>query len=210
MSELTLVIGNKNYSSWSLRAWLLLKQTGIPFKEIKLKLHVEPSDVPKYSPSGKVPVLIDGNIKIWESLAIAEYLAEKFPEKKLWPADANARAFARSVCSEMHAGFIKLRKNMPMDCRVDAPGKGMAEGVQDDINRICAIWNEARTKFGKSGPFLFNHFTIADAMFAPVVIRFKGYHVKTDSVASNYMKTIFSLPAMQEWISAGVAETEVI
>ena len=210
MGKLTLVIGNKNYSSWSLRPWLLLKQAGIEFEEVKVALHQDPSVILRYSPSGKVPVLMDGDTKIWESLAICEYIAEKFPEKHLWPDDPKARAFARSVSSEMHAGFQVLRQNMPMNCQAKFPRKKMAPGVQDDINRVTAIWHEARERYGKSGGMLFGRFSVADAMFAPVAIRFMVYDVKLDLVSQTYQKTILSLPVIQEWLMAAQAEAERI
>lgn len=211
MPPLKLVIGNQNYSSWSLRAWLLLKQSGIEFEEIKLMLHQNDNSLlDQYSPSGKVPVLMDGDTKIWESLAIGEYLAERYPEKQLWPKDTLARALARSISSEMHAGFMNLRKNMPMNCKAKLPGKGMGPGVQEDINRIQSIWSECRNVYGAAGKFLFGRFMVPDAMFAPVVVRFSVYDVKLDSAAREYRDTILSLPAMQEWIGEARAEKELI
>ena len=211
MTELTLVIGNKNYSSWSLRPWLALKQTGTDFKEVRLPLHTAEfeREVVKYSPSGKVPCLIDGDIKVWESLAICEYLAEKFPKAKLWPEDSKARAFARSISNEMHGGFMGLRKNCPMNIR-ERIKKELPEEVQLDVKRIAEIWNEARSQFGKDGPFLFGHFTIADSMYAPVVTRFVTYDIKVDPVSKSFMDTILSIPAMKAWISAAEKEEEVL
>lgn len=212
MGELTLVIGNKNYSSWSLRAWLLLKQAGIAFQEIKIPLHTEAGNqtADQYSPSGKVPVLIDGDVKVWESLAILEYIAERHPEKKLWPENAEVRSYARAISSEMHAGFTNLRKNMVMNCRTSLPGKGMAEGVQADISRITQIWNECRKRFGRHGRFLFGFFTAADAMYAPVAFRFNTYGVSLDPVSKQYMEAMLNLPAMQDWLAAARIEPEAI
>ena len=212
MSEMTLVIGNKNYSSWSLRPWFLLKQAGIPFQEIKVRLHQTPAqdEIQKYSPSGKVPVLIDEAVKIWESLAICEYAAERFPEKKLWPADSKARAMARAISSEMHAGFQALRQNMPMNCRARVSQKEITTAVQGDIQRISEIWNECRAQYGKAGPMLFGHFSIADAMFAPVAIRFMIYGVMLDPISKAYQDAILSLPAMKEWLEAARSEKETI
>lgn len=210
---LTLVIGNKNYSSWSLRPWLLLRQAQIPFTEIRVPLYRDPDfkrKILRYSPSGKVPVLIDGDIAVWESLAICEYMAECCPEKQLWPADTAARALARSISSEMHAGFAKLRQHMSMNCRKQFPDKGRAPGVQEEIDRVCAIWNDCRKRFGASGPFLFGNFSVADAMYAPVAIRFHAYVVSVDAVSESYFRTLLALPAMQEWMAAARAETEVI
>lgn len=210
--DLTLVIGNKNYSSWSLRPWLVLKQAGVPFQEVFISLYTETSraDIAKYSPSGKVPVLIDGKITVWESLAIGEYLAEKFPHKHLWPADPAARAVARSAATEMHAGFSALRTHMSMNCRKHLPGKGRAPEVLKDIARITVLWNDCRARFGKNGGFLFGKFSIADAMYAPVAPRFVTYAVELDPVCAAYVQTITAMPAIQQWVADARAETEVI
>ncbi|MEG3859805.1 glutathione S-transferase family protein [Microcoleus sp. herbarium12] len=211
MTKLTLVIGNKNYSSWSLRAWLAMKQAGLEFAEVRIPLDGQTThaEIRHYSPSGKVPVLIDGDLKVWESLAICEYVAERFANH-LWPTDIAARAIARSICAEMHAGFQNLRENMPMDCRNRYPGEGMTPGVEAEIDRILAIWRECRQKFGTSGDMLFGNFTIADAMFAPVVMRFVTYEVKLDAQAQAYADTLLALPAMQEWLAAAYSESESI
>ncbi|MCL5668990.1 MAG: glutathione S-transferase family protein [Gammaproteobacteria bacterium] len=208
MNQLTLVIGNKNYSSWSLRPWLLLKQAAIPFKEIRLVLGS--NDLSKYSPSGLVPALKHGALTIWDSLAIAEYLAEQFPEKELWPRAAEARAMARSVSAEMHSGFTNMRTHMNMNCRGYFPGKGMTPEVEKDIRRIQQIWQDCRSRYGKNGEFLFGKFSIADAMYAPVTFRFVTYAVPLPPVAQAYADTLQRLPAMQEWLAAAKAETEVI
>ncbi len=212
MNELTLVIGNKNYSSWSLRPWLLLKHASIPFKEMRIPLYVGDwqAEMLKYSPSGKVPALRDGDLTVWDSLAICEYIAEQLPEHLLWPKDAQARAVARSVSAEMHSGFANLRQNMVMNCRKRYPGKGRAPGVQEDIDRITAIWNDCRARFGRGGDFLFGQFSIADAMFAPVTTRFITYDVPLDPVSAAYVKTVQAMPAMQEWYAAARDEAEVI
>ena len=212
MKQFTLVIGNKNYSSWSLRPWLLMKQAEIDFEEIRIPLHQANTDseIAKYSAAGKVPILIHGEITLWESLSICEYIAERFAKVHLWPQDAKVRAIARSVASEMHAGFQALRQNMPMDVRASYPGKGMAADVQDDIDRITDIWKDCLKKFGYGGKFLFGRFTVADAMFAPVVLRFKTYAVKVDPISEAYMKNILSLPAMEEWCKAARQEVETI
>lgn len=211
-SSLKLVIGNKNYSSWSLRAWLVLKQAGLEFEEIRIPLYVlgAKEQILQYSPSGKVPVLIDGDKLIWDSLAIAEYVAERVPDCDLLPADSYARAVARSVSAEMHSGFVSLRSHMPMDCRARRPGKGMTPEVAQDIDRIKTIWRECRQAFGMGGDFLFGQFTIADAMFAPVVMRLITYGVPLDAVAQSYSDAIVSLPAMQQWLADAATETEVI
>ena len=208
----TLIIGNKNYSSWSLRPWLLLKQAGIPFAEIRIPLYTPDTkaEILKYSPAGKVPVLHDGDVRVWESLAICEYLAEKLPRQNLWPTDPAARACARSIASEMHAGFGALRQHMSMNCRKRLPDKGRTPEVLQDIKRICAIWNDSRARYGGGGDFLFGQFTIADAMYAPVVLRFVTYEVGLDPVAAAYVRAITALPAMQQWLAEAAAETEVI
>lgn len=210
--DLTLVIGNKNYSSWSLRPWLALKQAHISFKEIRIPLYNEESRsrIKQHSPSGKVPALQDGSVTVWESLAICEYLAEKFPEKHLWPTDRKARAMARSVASEMHAGFAALRQHMSMNCRQRLPGKGHTPEALKDIERIGALWNDCRARFGKGGDFLFGKFSIADAMYAPVALRFVTYEVELDPISSAYVKTIIELPAIQQWVADARAETEII
>ncbi|RCJ39229.1 glutathione S-transferase [Nostoc minutum NIES-26] len=212
MTQLTLVIGNKNYSSWSLRPWLAMKQFGLQFQEIHIPLYT-PDYSPKirqYSPSGKVPVLLHETQTVWDSLAICEYLAETFPTLHWWPEDKPARAFARSISAEMHSGFQNLRQNMPMNCRTKYPGKDLASGVQQDIDRITAIWQESRQNFGLGGNLLFGNFTIADAFFAPVVIRFRAYDVQLDAVSRDYVETVLALPAMQEWIKAAQNETEIL
>lgn len=212
MARLTLVIGNKNYSSWSLRPWILLRQAGIPFKEIRIPIHRPESGakIEKYSKAGKVPVLLDGKITVWESLAICEYAAEKFRSKKLWPAQPAARAAARSVSNEMHAGFMSLRKAMPMNCRASIPLRNLTPEVKADLGRITGIWKECRRKFGKGGPFLFGRFSVADAMFAPVCLRFRTYGVSLDPVSEKYAAAVLSLRAIQEWVGEAQKETEVV
>lgn len=211
MSKLTLVIGNKNYSSWSLRPWLAMKQAGLEFDEVRIPLDgpKTQSEIRRYSPSGKVPVLIDGDLKVWESLAICEYVAERFANN-LWPTDIAVRALARSICAEMHAGFHNLRENMPMDCRNRYPGEGRTPAVEAEIDRITAIWRQCHQKFATGGNMLFGNFTIADAMFAPVVMRFITYDVKLDSEATAYVEAILALPAVQEWLASACSESESI
>jgi glutathione S-transferase len=211
MSELTLAVGSKNYSSWSLRAYLALAHTGQPFREVLIALD-EPdtaANIARYSPSGRVPVLHHGGLVIWDSLAICEYLAEAFPQARLWPEAREARAVARAAAAEMHGGFTHLRQNMSMDIRARKPGKGRALGVAEDIARIQALWNECRSRFGQGGPFLFGHFTIADAFYAPVVTRFVTYDVELDAVGRAYRDTILELPAMKAWTEAALKEPPV-
>lgn len=212
MAPLKLVIGNKNYSSWSLRAWLALKQAGVAFEEIRIPLSQPTTreQLLQYSSSGLVPVLQHGTLTLWESIAICEYIAEQFPECPLYPESVEARAVARSVSAEMHAGFSSLRQYFPMDCRSRISKHPIPTQVQADIDRILAIWRICRQQFGAGGDFLFGSFSIPDAMYAPVVTRFITYGVPLDAEAQAYANAIVSLPAMQEWLTAAAAETEVI
>ncbi len=212
MPAYTLVIGNKNYSSWSLRPWLLMKQSGLPFEEVRVPLYLAGAKetLRRHGPSGKVPVLLDGAVTVWDSLAIAEYLAERHPDRQLWPADGTQRAIARSISAEMHSGFAALRTNMTMNCRGFFPGLGRTVEVAADIERIQRIWTDCRERFILAGPYLFGTFTIADAMYAPVVLRFKTYAVQLSPVAQQYASTVLALPALQEWIEAARAESEII
>jgi glutathione S-transferase len=212
MERLTLVIGNKNYSSWSMRAWVLLAQLGIDFEEKKLRFETDEWDagIGRLSPSGLVPVLWRGGIAVWDTLAIAETVAEWFPDRGVWPDDPGARAFARSASAEMHAGFRNLRSSMPMNIRSSLPGKGMTPQVRTEIDRIERLWGEARSRFGGGGDFLFGRFTAADAMFAPVVMRFATYAVPCGPVASRYCKAVSAAAAVVAWCEAAQAETEFV
>jgi len=208
MTELTLIIGNKAVSSWSLRPWLALKQTGLPFREVQVLLRrpETKAEILKHSPSGKIPCLIDGSISVWDSLAILEYLNELKPEARLWPKDRAARAIARAVSAEMHSGFAALRQHLPMDLkREPAPGTWPADAAAD-IERVQAIWAECRTRFGVGGPFLFGHFTAADAIYAPVVTRFHRYGVRLDPILLAYRDAVLALPAMREWTASAQKE----
>ena len=209
MGVLKIVLGNKNYSSWSLRAWVALKHLGVPFEEQVIPLD-QPStaeQIRKFSPSGRVPVLIDGDAAVWDSLAICEYLNERFPDGKLWPVQAKARAVARSVSAEMHSGFTALRQHLPMKFRESFPPRTLAPEVQADIARIVELWTDCRARFGGGGPFLFGAFSIADAMYTPVVSRFRTYAVPLKGVAAAYAQAIWSLPSVQDWLAAARAET---
>ena len=203
-----LIIGNKNYSSWSLRPWIAMRALGIAFEEIVIPFG-EPIGNPEfkaklaaYTPAGKVPVLVDGKTTVWDSLSILEYLAER--NRKLWPADPAERARARSLAAEMHSGFPSLRNHMSMNVRKRYAGKGRTPEVLAEIERIKAIWNEAQK------PFLFGTFTAADAMYAPVVLRFRTYEVDLPRAARSYHDAMLELPAMREWIAAAERETESI
>lgn len=214
MNEFTIIIGNKNYSSWSMRAWLALKKTGRAFREenILLRQAETKGRILDHSGAGKVPVLKHGPVSVWESLAICEYLADAFPDAELWPAGTAARAHARAVSSEMHAGFARLRENMPMDVTHDRRRESRAHLVQDEIARVAAIWNEARRQFGQkaTGEFLYGAFTAADAMFAPVVSRFRTYGVMLDEVCARYMNAVLEWPGFKEWEAGALAETAII
>lgn len=213
MSAPTLVIGNKAYSSWSLRPWLAMRVAGLPFEEKLVRLS-EPGSreaLLSYSPAGRVPVLKHDGRTIWESLAILEYLAELAPDAGLWPADPEARALARSVSAEMHAGFQTLRGAMPMNLRRHLPGRGRdLPGVADDVRRITEIWRDCRQRFGDGGPFLFGAFGNADAMFAPVVTRFRTYAVELDPVSQAYADAVLALSAFLAWQEAADAEPWII
>jgi len=207
-----LVIGNKNYSSWSLRPWLLMKVKGIAFDEIRIPLYQQESRaaILLRSPSGKVPALQDGAVYVWESLAICEYIAERWPQKGCWPHDPAARAHARSISSEMHAGFSLLRGELPMNCRRrPAPAQTHADGLAQQIQRIEQIWSSCRQS-APAGEFLFGDFGIADAMFAPVVVRFTIYQIHVPPLARRYMDSILALSPLREWIAAACTETEVL
>lgn len=210
--SLSLVIGNKNYSSWSLRPWLFLKFHGIAFEEIRIPLYREDTKslLLNYSPSGKVPVLLDGELKVWDSLAILEYLAERFPESQGWPAESMERAQARSLSAEMHSGFTALRTHCGMNCRRRPMAKPLPEAVHSEIARIGQIWRECRERHSQTGPWLFGRFTIVDAMFAPVAIRFHNYRIATNPEAQTYLETVLENPAVRSWIDSGKLETEVI
>ena len=207
-----LLIGNKNYSSWSLRAWLLLKHPGIAFDEEKISFNAPDfkERVRRYSPVGKVPVLVDDDIVVWDSLSIAEYVAEKFWEKKLWPEDRAARAHARSICAEMHSGFTAMRNRMPMNCELSLSTVLFELDVQRDIARILQMWRECRERYKSRGRFLFGEFTVADAYYAPVVRRFVSYGTILPDYARRYVDTIDELPAMKEWVAAGRAEHDFV
>jgi glutathione S-transferase len=211
-SDMKLIIGNKNYSSWSLRAWLLMRVNGIEFEEERIPLE-QPNtkaSILKHSPAGRVPVLIDGHTTAWDTLAIVEYLAEKFPSLPIWPQELKARAYARSISAEMHSGFTALRTAMPMNCRGSYPGKGINAESLADITRITALWEESRERFGSGGEFLLGRFSAADAFYAPVASRFITYAVPLKPVAQAYVAAISALPAMREWVAAGKAESEVL
>jgi glutathione S-transferase len=213
MADLTLYIGNKNYSSWSLRGWLVLKESGLAFDEVMIPLDqpTTRATILAISPSARVPVLHHGDLVIGDSLAIGEYLAELCPDKHFWPVNRECRAQARAIAAEMHSSFAALREHFPMNIRSSFPQRGVTPEVQADINRITSIWREHRRRVGEGdGPFLFGHFTIADAMFAPVVSRFRTYHVDLDETCQAYADAVWALPSYKEWQDAAHHEPMII
>jgi glutathione S-transferase len=209
---LRLIIGNKNYSSWSMRPWIAMKVAGIPFDETVIQLYVEGSveKIKAQSPAGKVPILFDGQTRVWESLAILEYLAEKFPNAGLWPSDPVARAHARAISTEMHAGFVPLRSECAMNMARPVETRALSADAKANIARVQDIWSEALTRFGAAGPFLFGTFSAADAMYAPIVSRFETYGIEVSAPVKAYMQAMIALPAWQEWRRAALKETWVI
>lgn len=208
MTTLTLIIGNKNYSSWSLRAWLALKATRAPFTEHLIPLYDGDwmTAIREHSPAGRVPVLEDGAITVWDSLAIGEYLAEKFPAAKLWPEDAAARAEARAVSAEMHSGFTAIRNELPMNLRKLILGIELRPDTQAEVARICSMWEGLRRRHASKGPFLFGQFSIADAMYMPVATRFRTYGIKLPAACQAYADHALATPHMQECQQAASAE----
>ena len=209
---LHLIIGNKNYSSWSFRPWIGMKATRIAFEETVISLEAKDfkARVTAVSGAGRVPVLRDGDVRVWESLAILEYLAEKFPAAGLWPEHPAARAEARAVASEMHAGFAPLRRQLPMNMWRPVLPRQLEPDAKADVARIDAIWTNCRACFGAGGPFLYGAFGAADAMYAPVVSRFHTYAVGVSAVAGDYMRAIMALPAWNEWRDAALREPWVL
>jgi glutathione S-transferase len=207
-----LVIGNKNYSSWSLRPWIAMKQIGLTFDEavIPMAMPSTKAEMLKYAPTGLVPVLIDGEALVFETIAILEYLNDKFPEAHLWPKDLAARAHARSIAAEMHGGFAALRRDCPMNIRRPVRKHIVSPEAAKQAERIDALWSDARARFGQGGPFLFGHFTNADAMYAPVINRFHTYDLPRSKTSQAYMDTMMALPAWKEWEAASRAESWVI
>jgi glutathione S-transferase len=209
---LTLVIGNKNYSSWSMRPWLALAQHKIPFEEVLIPLHQPDNEakIKNYSPAGKVPVLLDGEARLWESIAILVHLGERFAEAKLWPGEPAARAHARAIAAEMHAGFTHLRRHCPMNLWRPVERMALTPEVEADVKRVTEIWRGARERFGAGGDFLFGEFSAADCMYAPVAARIRTYAIPVDKVSAAYVQAIHALPAFCSWREAALKETWVI
>lgn len=212
MPSPTLIIGNKNYSSWSLRPWLLLRHFDIDFEERRVALFTDTSDdtLEPYFSDFKVPILIDGERIVWDTLAILEYLSETRLDGAGWPTDVDARAFARSVSAEMHSSFAHLRDALPMNCRKRFSGIALSDEALREIERVKAIWRRCRNDFGATGDWLFGGFSIADAMYAPVALRFDGYAIPLEGVEKAYVDRMLAHPAIAEWMAAGSAETEII
>ena len=210
--SLTLIIGNKNYSSWSLRPWIAMKAAGIAFEEVVIPLYGPGSaeQILKYSPAGKVPILIDGDDTVWESLAILEHLAERFPEAGLWPKDRRARSFARAAATEMHGGFQALRQHCTMNLWLPPKPRPMPPEVLANVKRIETLWADCRARYGKGGPFLFGTFGNVDAMYAPVVARFHNYGLPVGPQTRAYMDAVMALSAWREWYDAATKETWVL
>ena len=210
--QLKLIIGNKNYSSWSLRSWFLLTEAGIEFEEQRIALDREnsASEIARFSPAGRVPILMLDEQPVWDTLAIAETVAEKWPEKSLWPPDPVARAHARCISAEMHAGFPVLREAMPMNCRAMGRKVPLPDALTADIDRILDIWSDCHRRYQAQGNWLFGHFSIADAMFAPVVLRFRTYGINLPESASNYPRRVLESKSIQCWLAAAESEIEVI
>ncbi|MGB2816428.1 MAG: glutathione S-transferase family protein [Burkholderiaceae bacterium] len=212
--SLTLVIGNRNYSSWSLRPWLAMKQAGLAFNEVRVLLNRPDTreQILRHSPSGRVPCLVDGALAVWDSMAICEYVNERYAGGGLWPRDVAQRARARSIAAEMHSGFAALRAHMSMDIRARYPDRGVVAAARPDVGadivRIQSIWTDCLAASG--GPFLFGGFSIADAFYAPVVTRFRTYAVTLPTGLSAYSDAVFALPAMQDWTTAAAAEPETL
>jgi glutathione S-transferase len=211
---LKLVIGNKNYSSWSMRPWLVMRAAGIAFEEVFIPLYTDnkadKDRILSFSRAGKVPALVDGDVMVWDSLSIIEYLAERFPDAKPWPQDRAARAYARSISAEMHSGFLPLRSECGMNLHRPVGAVTLSADAQANVARVQEIWTECRDRHGKSGPYLFGAFAAADAMYAPVVHRFRTYAIGVSPQVQAYMDTMMALPAFAEWTKAGLAETLVI
>lgn len=212
MADFTIYLANKNYSSWSMRAWLMLKQAGAEFDEVVVPLRQAETrtEILRHSPSGRLPALRHGDLTVWESLAIGEYLAEVFTKARLWPATRKARAVTRAISAEMHGGFGPLRRHLPMNMRGSYPGRGMTEEAQADLNRIFALWRDAKKRFGAEGDFLFGEFGIPDAMYAPVIGRLRTYGVPLDPDIADYCVAVETTPHFLEWQAAAKKEPMII
>lgn len=212
METRQLIIGNKNYSSWSLRPWLLMKYYRVPFQEIRIPLYCVGSNekILRYSPSGLVPALVDGDVTVWDTLAICEYVSETYLDGKGWPSDRKIRAHARAISAEMHAGFAHVRKHLSMNVRARFQWQHINSDVEREIARILQIWDACRAKYTSAGPWLFGEFSIADAMYAPMCLRFHGYNVPVNATATAYIAQMLAVDPMREWCEAARQEKAVI
>lgn len=212
MSSLTLVIGNKNYSSWSLRPWLFLRHYNVDFQEKRVPLFVETTEgeLVEYDSDFKVPVLKDSDLVVWDSLSILEYVSEVYLDSKGWPGEPEVRSVARSVSAEMHSSFFNVRNELPMNCRKKFDNIKLSQDAEREVGRITSLWRKCRTGYGEGGEWLFGDFSIADAMFAPVALRFSGYNVSLKGIEADYVRSVLGHPAIIEWIEAGKLETEII
>ncbi len=212
MSRLTLVTGNKNYSSWSLRPWIFLKYHQLDFEDRRVLLFTDETDAAlvEYDSDFKVPVLIDGDLVVWDSLAILEHVSETFLENGGWPKDREARALARSISAEMHSSFANLRNELPMNCRKTFKDIPVSRAARREIERVKSLWRKCREHYGAGGKWLFGDYSIADAMYAPIVLRFTGYGIPLSGIEADYAENVLSDPGMMEWTSAAKRETEII
>ena len=212
MSKLILIIGNKNYSSWSLRPWIFLRHHHIDFEEKRVPLFLETTagELAEYKSDYKVPILKDGELVVWDSLSILEYVSEAYLNNKGWPVDRNARSVARSISAEMHSSFSNVRNELPMNCRKKFENIKMSQGAEREIERIMQLWRKCRTEYGENGEWLFGDYSIADAMFAPIALRFSGYSIPLGGVEEKYVKSVLNHPGVVEWVEAGKLETEII
>jgi len=212
MAKLTLIIGNKNYSSWSLRPWVFMRYHKINFEEKRVALFTETTaeELSEYNSDYKVPILKDGDFVVWDSLSILEYISEKYLKSNGWPHEASSRAIARSVSCEMHTSFVNVRNELPMNCRKKFLNIKLSSKAEREIDRIKELWRKCRTQFGEEGEWLFGQYSIADAMFAPIVLRFDGYNISLTGVEEAYVQSVLKLPSIIEWVEAGKLEREII
>jgi glutathione S-transferase len=212
MTTLTLIIGNKNYSSWSLRPWIFMKHLNLEFTEKRIPLFTETTDqeLEPYFSDYKVPVLLDDDVTVWDSLAILEYLSENYLNSKGWPENVKVRALARSVSAEMHSSFVNVRSEMPMNCRKTFHNIRLSDAAAREVERIKTLWRTCRTEYGGQGEWLFGQYSIADAMYAPIALRFAGYSISLTGIEKAYVESVLAHPNINQWIEAGKAEKEVI
>jgi glutathione S-transferase len=212
MSKLTLIIGNKNYSSWSLRPWILMNHYQVNFDEKRVALFTDNTDeeLSAYNSDLKVPILQDDELVVWDSLSILEYISEQYLDNQGWPTNRKARAIARSISAEMHSSYFNVRNELPMNCRKKFMNIKLSEGAEREVARIKGLWGKCRTEYGKNGEWLFGEYSIADAMFAPIALRFSGYDIPLAGVEADYVKSVLNHPGIVEWMEAGKLETEVI